>query len=54
MANELMLLSHLVSAGQGRELGFVNIVVPGQAFEARGHGRPAVSRQSPLLMRAIR
>jgi enoyl-CoA hydratase/carnithine racemase len=51
-ANELMLLGDLVSAEQGREMGFVNVVVPDEAFETTVRewaGRLAA--KSPLLMR---
>jgi enoyl-CoA hydratase len=51
-ANELMLLGDLVSAEHGRELGFVNVVVPDEAFETTVRewaGRLAM--KSPLLMR---
>jgi enoyl-CoA hydratase/carnithine racemase len=51
-ANELMLLGDLVSAEQGREMGFVNVVMPDEAFETTVRewaGRLAA--KSPLLMR---
>jgi enoyl-CoA hydratase/carnithine racemase len=51
-ANELMFLGDLISAEQGRELGFVNAVVPAAEFDAtvREWAR-RIAAKSPLLLR---
>jgi enoyl-CoA hydratase/carnithine racemase len=51
-ANELMLLGELVSAEEGRDLGFVNAVVADEDFDesVRDWARRLAAR-SPLLMR---
>jgi enoyl-CoA hydratase len=51
-ANELMFLGDLISAEQGRELGFVNAVVPAADFDAtvREWAR-RIAAKSPLLLR---
>jgi enoyl-CoA hydratase/carnithine racemase len=51
-ANELMFLGELISAERGRELGFVNAVVPATEFDAtvRDWAR-RIAAKSPLLLR---
>ncbi|MDQ1545525.1 MAG: 3-hydroxypropionyl-coenzyme dehydratase [Actinomycetota bacterium] len=51
-ANELMLLGDLVTAEQGRGIGFVNAVVADDAFEATvDEWAQRLAAKSPLLMR---
>jgi enoyl-CoA hydratase/carnithine racemase len=51
-ANELMLLGDLISAEQGRALGFVNVVVADEQFETTvGEWAGRLAAKSPLLMR---
>jgi enoyl-CoA hydratase/carnithine racemase len=51
-ANELMLLGDLVTAEQGRGIGFVNAVVADAAFEATvDEWAQRLAAKSPLLMR---
>jgi enoyl-CoA hydratase/carnithine racemase len=51
-ANELMFLGELISAEQGRELGFVNAVVPAAEFDATvGEWARRLAAKSPLLLR---
>jgi enoyl-CoA hydratase len=51
-ANELMFLGELISAEQGRELGFVNAVVPAAEFDATVRDwAHRIAAKSPLLLR---
>jgi enoyl-CoA hydratase/carnithine racemase len=51
-ANELMFLGDLISADAGRELGFVNTVVPDEQFDATVRDwAHRVATKSPLLLR---
>jgi enoyl-CoA hydratase/carnithine racemase len=51
-ANELMFLGELISAEAGRELGFVNAVVPAADFDATVRDwAHRIAAKSPLLMR---
>lgn len=51
-ANELMMLGDLLSAGQARELGLVNRVVPDEEFEGETvRWVHRIAERSPLLMR---
>jgi enoyl-CoA hydratase/carnithine racemase len=51
-ANELMMLGDTITAEQGRELGFVNTVVPGADFDATVRDwAHRIAAKSPLLMK---
>jgi enoyl-CoA hydratase/carnithine racemase len=51
-ANELMFLGDVISSEQGRDLGFVNAVVPDDQFDATvSDWAHRVAAKSPLLMR---
>ena len=51
-ANELMMLGELVTAAEGKELGFVNRVVPAAEFDAETLAwAERIAAKSPLLMR---
>jgi enoyl-CoA hydratase/carnithine racemase len=51
-ANELMFLGDLISADAGRDLGFVNLVVPDDDFDATVRDwAHRLATKSPLLLR---